>query len=525
MGKRRTAALAAGMLVCLLAGCASDGQGNDDTETSPPATPAAINGFIGGPSKVDTGGMFSEPSDVAVYAGQNAGTGDDKIFVTEADSGRSGRVQRLDGDGNFELAWGQDVVRAGAYGDTGTGPEICRRARSCKAAPPGSAAGAFRQPTGVAVDDRSGNVYVADTGNLRVQEFTVDGEFVRAWGWGVATGAAAFEVCAAKCRSGRHGKEEGNDNPGQFAPVVTGGIAVRPEQGDILVSDGGNDRVLQFAPGGRFVRTWELDVAPGGWPRQLAIDDEGIVYAADDRVNSRLVRFDIDEASDGENADRPQMRPLPSRDPNGDANNMGLDIDPTTGHLIAVWNPFGPMGLHVSSDPGADPVNWREQRSILDLGFVQSMYGITASPTTGVVYLTKSEQLNHRDAAGILDTCTGSGQTAKACHGLIVLGAAGAPRAVVERARRTSARTATLAGTVTAAGAATYSFQTSRKGEPWKDVDAARYVTATKARPVRATVRGLDAGARHRARISLGWFDVSEGETVRRASKAVPLEP
>jgi hypothetical protein len=524
MANRRTAALVAGMLVCLLVGCAGDGQGNHGVEVSPPATPEALNGFIGGPAKIDTGGMFSEPSDVAVYAGESDGAGDDKLFVAEADKGRSGRVQRLDGDGNFELAWGRDAVRTGEPDDTGTGPEICRRARSCKAAPPGSAAGAFRQPTGIAVDDRTGHVYVADTGNLRVQEFTGDGEFVRAWGWGVATGAAAFEVCIAACRAGRHGKDEGNDNPGQFAQVVTGGIAVRPEQGDIVVSDGGNDRVLQFAPGGRFVRAWEFEVAPGGWPRQLAIDDDGVVYAADDRVNSRLLRFDIDEAPDGDDIGHTRMRPLPTHDPNGDANNMGLDIDPATGHLIAVWNPFGPMGLHVVADPSADHVNFHKQRSILNLGYVQSIYGVATSPTTGVVYLTKSEHLNQRDAAGMLDMCTGLGQEGRPCHGLVVLGAAGSPRAVVERARPTSARTATLAGAVTADGAATYSFQISRNGQPWKDVSAAHYVTAAVARPVRASLRGLDPGAHYRARILLTWFDVSGGETVRRASKAISLE-
>ena len=49
--------------------------------------------------------------------------------------------------------------------------------------------------SGVAVDDVTGDVYVADTGNHRVDEFSAGGGFVRAWGWGVADGVAKLETC------------------------------------------------------------------------------------------------------------------------------------------------------------------------------------------------------------------------------------------------------------------------------------------------------------------------------------------
>ncbi|MEM2760711.1 MAG: hypothetical protein QXW73_07990, partial [Nitrososphaerales archaeon] len=45
----------------------------------------------------------------------------------------------------------------------------------------GSADGQFRAPSGVAVDS-SGNVYVADTNNNRIQKFTSTGTFLTKWG-------------------------------------------------------------------------------------------------------------------------------------------------------------------------------------------------------------------------------------------------------------------------------------------------------------------------------------------------------
>ncbi|HXG25111.1 MAG TPA: hypothetical protein VNJ09_11190, partial [Chthonomonadales bacterium] len=50
-------------------------------------------------------------------------------------------------------------------------------------APPGSAPGYFQRPMGIGVNSK-GHIFVADTGNDRVQEFTPKGEFVRVIGAG-----------------------------------------------------------------------------------------------------------------------------------------------------------------------------------------------------------------------------------------------------------------------------------------------------------------------------------------------------
>lgn len=49
----------------------------------------------------------------------------------------------------------------------------------------GSEAGQFSRPAGVAVNNTTGDVYVADYGNNRVEQFTEGGNFVRAWGYDV----------------------------------------------------------------------------------------------------------------------------------------------------------------------------------------------------------------------------------------------------------------------------------------------------------------------------------------------------
>ncbi len=49
----------------------------------------------------------------------------------------------------------------------------------------GTGAGQCSLPRGIAVDPDSGNLYVANGGNLRINELTAWGEFVKAWGWGV----------------------------------------------------------------------------------------------------------------------------------------------------------------------------------------------------------------------------------------------------------------------------------------------------------------------------------------------------
>src|SRR5689334_4569277 len=49
----------------------------------------------------------------------------------------------------------------------------------------GALGGQFNSPAGAAVNDTTGDVYIADRGNNRIQEFNASGGFIRAWGYDV----------------------------------------------------------------------------------------------------------------------------------------------------------------------------------------------------------------------------------------------------------------------------------------------------------------------------------------------------
>src|SRR5258705_239501 len=86
--------------------------------------------------------------------------------------GFAGRVAVVLAAASATLAWAPSLAAAaapaapefkGAWGTLGSGHDH------------------FHFPSGVAVDDQ-GHVYVADTNNNRIQEFTAAGAFVKAWG-------------------------------------------------------------------------------------------------------------------------------------------------------------------------------------------------------------------------------------------------------------------------------------------------------------------------------------------------------
>src|ERR1700683_310144 len=74
----------------------------------------------------------------------------------------------------------------------------------------GTGAGMFVEPNGIAVDQQSGEVYVVDSNNERVDRFTGQGSFVLAWGWGVADGRSErLQRCTTACFAGLRGAGAG----------------------------------------------------------------------------------------------------------------------------------------------------------------------------------------------------------------------------------------------------------------------------------------------------------------------------
>ncbi len=132
----------------------------------------------------------------------------------------------------------------------------------------GSGNGQFNQPVGVAVNPITGSIYVVDAGNDRIQVFDSTGNFIMKWG--------SF----------------GSGN-GQFNNAV--GVAVNPSTGGVYVADQLNDRIQVFDSTGNFIMKWGSFGSGNGQffnPIDVAVNPStGGVYVAD-TFNDRIQVFD-----------------------------------------------------------------------------------------------------------------------------------------------------------------------------------------------------------------------------------------
>ncbi len=143
--------------------------------------------------------------------------------------------------------------------------------------------GTFEAPGGAAVDT-SNNLWVADTTNNRLEEFSPAGAFMEAIGFGVSDGTAKFEICTSKCKAGLSGHSEGEFN----RPLgVTAGSNY------IEVADYGNGRVERFTESGSFVSEFGSPGSAAGQlegPTGVGVDSAGHTWVAENGGN-RLSEF------------------------------------------------------------------------------------------------------------------------------------------------------------------------------------------------------------------------------------------
>jgi tripartite motif-containing protein 71 len=215
-----------------------DGGGNIGYEICTTASSCKIGRTTSG-----EGGTIGAPDDVVVGASDN-------VYVVDRSKDR---IQRFDSSGNFIAAFGKDVLVGGS-----TGYEVCSVAANCQAASTGGLGGEMLNPIELATDS-TGNVYVADNGNNRLQKLSGAGAFERAWGKdAVAGGGTGFEVCtvAANCGPAATGELGGE----MSAPH---GLAVDGD-GKVYAGDFANARVQRFGNLGSFEFAWGKGVVAGG---------------------------------------------------------------------------------------------------------------------------------------------------------------------------------------------------------------------------------------------------------------------
>ena len=241
--------------------------------------------------------QFSTPHGLGLDASGN-------IYVADTNNHR---IQKFDDSGTFVSAWGWGV-------DTGAGEyEVCTAASvPCRAGTTGTGNGQFKNPWDVAVGP-SGNVYVADTQNHRIQVFDSSGTYLSQWGeFGTGDGqfnsaarvavAATGTVYVADHANNRVQKFDDSGTflgkwgtfgtgDGQFNGGV-GGMGV-DASGNVYVADQGNNRVQKFDGSGTFLTKWGTFGSDNGQfktPWSAAVDSSGNVYVTD-WMNSRIQKF------------------------------------------------------------------------------------------------------------------------------------------------------------------------------------------------------------------------------------------
>jgi DNA-binding beta-propeller fold protein YncE len=174
----------------------------------------------------------------------------------------------------------------------------------------GKGRGQFNNPHGLAVDS-GGNIFVADTGNGRIEKFSPTGTFLSIIGAkgsgqeqladpnGIAIDRAG-NIYVAEIGSKHRVWKLGPDGTfiAEWAPGLYGPrkIAIGPDD-SIYVVDSGRNRIVKFSPNGQVLASWGSEGSGDGQFKGLssvaADPTTGKVYVADP-LNSRIQMFDSD---------------------------------------------------------------------------------------------------------------------------------------------------------------------------------------------------------------------------------------
>jgi DNA-binding beta-propeller fold protein YncE len=212
----------------------------------------------------------------------------------------------------------------------------------------GSGDGQLEEPQDIAVDNQNGDVYVADAGNHRVDQFSSSGSFIRAFGADV--GGTGVNVCTSGCQAGTPGTGAGQFTSPKFIEVDN---STGPSTGDVYVADTADSVVQKFDSSGNLIASW----GSGGtieFPKKegtiggITVDPSGNLYVLTDKEPHNWTEFSQDGVSRKQfptNGEWFEGERLSLGSPGG----SGIDIGPTENWYETQPAGRGGYGVYYSS--------------------------------------------------------------------------------------------------------------------------------------------------------------------------------
>lgn len=242
-------------------------------------------------SSIGTGG-----SGDAEFIGANGIARDDAGNLYVADT-QNHRVQILDSTGALIRMFGWGVTTGGSSF------EVCTS--GCQAGLQGSGAGQFDSPEGIALDTGTGNIYVSDTANNRIQVFTSAGTYLPPAIGSSGSGSGQFNAPKGivVINNSIHVVDSGNNRVQKLtlagtmldeigSAFMNGPTAIAGETETLYVADTSNNKIYAIDRG-TMDATEVTFIEPAGWPGMnfpmgIAIDDDHNLYISDQGISEVL---------------------------------------------------------------------------------------------------------------------------------------------------------------------------------------------------------------------------------------------
>jgi hypothetical protein len=391
--------------------------------------------------------------------------------------------------------------------------------------------------SGLAIDTSTHNVYVADTGNRRVDEFEANGTFVRAFGAGV--GPLGEDICTtlSTCKAGTSGS-----TPGEF--VAPSFIAVDntpgPSAGDVYVGDPGDNIVTKFTGEGTLIESWgesgqlngsTSNSGPFTEMAGIAVDSLGVLDVLTNEPTERIFQF----AQEGSFEDEIETPAGQGNEPRGLAvNAIGEFFKANVFPAIQELTRSGKLVGFLSNSATVDPINFATDTNNLYVGepsqvrqYVFTSPGVVSEPG-GTCVVTENENAceptftfgagSLSAASGVaVDKSSGDVYVADASDGKVGVFVQATPHVVTGAASGVGPTSATVHGLVNPNGAVTASctFEYVEAGEyhatnedPYAGGGstpcAASPGSGTNPVPVTADLAGLAPGVVYHYRLAAG---------------------